>query len=115
MLLMMYNLKNNLAPSYLSELIPPDKKDHISYNLRNSEDIVLPQVRLESYKENAYHFFIECSNYSDLRQQLFNAISCYCSVSLDIILHGSKQLSLKQNHSIFDAVHNFIDKTNQFI
>ncbi len=196
MLAMMYNIKSKLAPSYLSDLIPPDNKDHISYNLRNSEDIAIPQVRLESYKrsfflhsvplwnklplnvrqlptlnrfksaitnkercntlyyygkrwpsihharirlgcsklrddlyrnlhvaessqcacgyhmENAYHFFIECSNYSDLRQKLFNAKSCYCSISLDIILHGSKQLTLKQNH---DAVHNFIDETNRFI
>ena len=67
------------------------------------------------HTESAYHFFIECPNYSDTRLQLFNAISCYCSVSLDTILHGTKKLSLIQNQSIFDAVHEFIEKSNRFL
>ncbi len=199
MLVMLYGIKNNLSPSYLSDLIPPDNKDQISYNLRNSMDIVIPLVRLDSYKrsffphaitlwnkvslnvrqlpslkrfksaivtkekcnilyyygkrwpsihharirlgcsklredlhknlhvvessqcpcgyhtENACHFFFECPQYTDIRLQLFSAISCYCLINLDIILHGSKKLTLIQNQSIFDAVHKFIEKSNRFL
>ena len=62
MLVMLYRIKNNLAPSYLTDLNPPINKDHIRYNLRNSLDITIPQVRLESFKRSFFPYTITLWN-----------------------------------------------------
>jgi len=48
MQIMLYKIKNQLAPPYLFDLIPPENQDYIRYNLRNNNDIAIPQTRLES-------------------------------------------------------------------
>ena len=64
--------------------------------------------------ENSKHYFLECPQYMDLRLELFNAISVYSCVTLDVILHGNLMLTNEQNMAIFDAVHNFIVNTRRF-
>ena len=54
---MFFKIKNNLAPNYLVQLIPPERLEIVNYNLRNSDRIVPPFARLESLKRS----FILCA------------------------------------------------------
>ena len=73
-----------------------------------------PQCTCGFEEENAFHFFINCHHYDELRLQLFNAVSAYCTASLETILLGNENLEVEQNRAIFDAVHCFIEKSNRF-
>ena len=64
--------------------------------------------------ENTYHYFFECPNFIELRLQLFNAISAFTQVNMNIILNGDNHLSLSQNKLLFEAVHSYIEKTRRF-
>ena len=64
--------------------------------------------------EDAYHYFLDCLIYLDLRTDLFNGISAYTQVTLGTILHGNEHLSIIQNRAIFDAVHLYIERTQRF-
>ncbi len=195
MLVMMYKVKNNLAPEYLSVLLPPENNELIRYNLRNNQNIVIPNVRLETFRRSFFplainlwnkltlnirqittlddfkislkkgkkepnvlyyygkrwpsvhhsririgcsklnydlcyklhvinepycicgeidHYFLECPNFVDLRIDLFNAISAYSYVDLEVILQGSANLNEDQNKAIFDAVHLYLERTRRF-
>ena len=65
-------------------------------------------------KEDAYHFFIKCPKFNDLRTDLYSSLSVYSHVSLPIILYGNPKLKTFQNKFIFDAVHQFITKSKRF-
>jgi hypothetical protein len=54
MLVMLYKIKNDQAPSYLYELLPPEFHEYVEYNLRNSQNIVLPFTRLESFRRSFF-------------------------------------------------------------
>ena len=64
--------------------------------------------------EDSKHFFLNCPHYEDLCFELFNVISVYSHVNIDIILHGNCQLTTDQNMLIFDAVHKFITQSRRF-
>ena len=44
----MFKIVNRVAPEYLSNCLPDQNAQN--YNLRNNNDIRLPEARLESYK-----------------------------------------------------------------
>jgi hypothetical protein len=48
-LVLMYKIQKNLAPQYLVQACPPLVGTVSDYNLRNAENIVLPQGRLSSF------------------------------------------------------------------
>ena len=52
MLCMLYKIKHNLCPSYLNDILPPENNEIIRYNLRNRDDIVQPNTRLDSLKRS---------------------------------------------------------------
>lgn len=65
-------------------------------------------------REDTAHYFLECQMYSILRDRLFQTIMNITSVSLGIILYGNSRLTLKENIDIFQAVHEYIEKSNRF-
>ena len=67
-----------------------------------------------SKKEDAFHYFMTCPNYMNIRIDLFSAISIYSHVTLPIILNGNPKLELSKNKFIFDAVHTFLNKSKRF-
>ena len=74
----------------------------------------IPSCLCGALIEDANHFLLECSNYNDLRLQLFNCVSSYCDVTLDTILFDNDQL-LVFNQAIFSAVHHHIEKSDRFL
>ena len=67
--MMLYKIKNDLAPDYLSELLPPQNYEYISYNLRNNQNIAVPFTRLDSYSRSFFPSAIRLWNRltSDIR------------------------------------------------
>ena len=65
-------------------------------------------------RENAYHYFLECPKYTNLRPELITAISQFCNPSLNVILTGNTSLSYESNVSIFTAVQKYIRETKRF-
>ncbi|PJE77717.1 hypothetical protein CI610_03355 [invertebrate metagenome] len=64
--------------------------------------------------ENVYHYFFDCILYRRERETLFDNLSRYCNVTLNVILWGSPKLSDEQNGYIFQYVQNFIKSSNRF-
>lgn len=58
--------------------------------------------------------FFDCILYRRERETLFDNLSRYCNVSLNVILWGSPKLSDEQNGYIFQYVQNFIKSSNRF-
>ncbi len=64
--------------------------------------------------ETTHHYFFQCQRYNIIRPILFNEVSRYCPVSLDVLLKGNFSLSLEANKSIFSAVFLYIEKSQRF-
>ena len=82
-----FKIKNNLAPNYLTQLIPLERSEIVNYNLRNSDTIVPPFARLESLKRS----FVLCA--IKLWNRLLPATRTADS------LHSFKQLISKKDKS----------------
>ena len=83
----------------------------LCYNLKVIDN---PCCTCGAETENAFHFFMQCPNYFELRLNLFSTISAFCQVTLGTILSGNDHLSVDQNHTIFGAVHSFIMESGRF-
>ena len=64
--------------------------------------------------EDTKHFFLTCYRFRNLRQDLLNKISTFCQPTLDVILYGNIDLSVRENKQIFLAVQDFILKSKRF-
>ena len=62
------------------------------------------------WNENASHFFIHCLIYVNKIVILLNEIRNYHPFNLDILLHGTDQITNEENLSIFDATHGQISQ-----
>jgi len=62
---MFYKILNNMAPSYLKELMPSLVKDGQPYNLRNNDDFVAPFCRLLSYERSFFPRGLDLWNVED--------------------------------------------------
>ena len=51
-LVMLFNMKNDLTPSYLTELLPKENQEVVAYRLRNNSNIRIPFARLETYRRS---------------------------------------------------------------
>ena len=61
-LIMLYKIKNNLAPDYLFHLIPQENHELIRYNLRNNADIAMPLAKKEAFRRSFVPFSIKLWN-----------------------------------------------------
>ena len=64
--------------------------------------------------ENAQHYFYHCPSYQVERVILLNSIQHIPDLSVKTILFGNPQLSLRDNHELFQAVHTYIMSTKRF-
>lgn len=49
-------------------------------------------------------FFLRCRLYGELRADLLETVSHYCTISLPVLLNGEEILSLDSNIAIFEVV-----------
>ena len=60
------------------------------------------------------HFFFECNNYDAIRTSLFNAISVFGNIDLEMFLFGKSNLLYRDNEKIFLEVQKFIRLSSRF-
>ena len=54
--------------------------------------------------ETIKHYFFECQRYNQIREEMLNEISRYCTASLNRLLFGDKHMNHNNNLAIFIAV-----------
>ena len=79
-----------------------------------SKNIVESPLCERGAVEDTKHFLLECHRYRNLRVELNNTISLICPPTLNILLHGSSELTDSDNKKIFLAVHDFMLNPNDF-
>ena len=62
MLIMLYKVKHNKCPPYLTHLLPHENQEIHAYNLRNKVDIIKPSTRLECFKRSFFPHSINLWN-----------------------------------------------------
>ena len=64
--------------------------------------------------ENAEHFLLNCRLYREQRIELYDTVSQYCNITLDVLLYGDESLFYETNISVFEAVHKYIQSSKRF-
>ena len=64
--------------------------------------------------EDAHHYFLSCPQYNDIRPDLIASISKVTNVKIRTILFADSSLKLKDNITIFDAVHQYMQLSQRF-
>ena len=75
---------------------------------------VNPECSCGEGHENVEHFFMKCTNYDDIRVNLKRNIERHCTFTLEVLLYGAADLSIKTNHLLFEAVHEYILESHRF-
>ena len=73
-----------------------------------------PRCDCGSPLEDATHFFFHCPLFQNARQDLIASVQILTVATLDTLLFGKIELTLKNNQDICLAVHNFIGVSKRF-
>jgi len=65
----MYKVNNNLTPSYINDLIPPNVDEMSDYNLRNSQNISTPLTRTTQFQKSCIPSAIKLWNSTDITKR----------------------------------------------
>jgi hypothetical protein len=106
-LLQWHSIGSNFAHQAKNEHSPLNEHLFIR-NLVDSPNCACGQV------ESAFHFFISCKKYTDLRNEPMYTINYLVTIDVKLLLKGSDTLSVDQNIDIFIKVQNFILKSKRF-
>ena len=90
---------------------------NLNFDLYSKGCVESKDCECGNVKEDARHFFLKCPNYNQIRIQLYDSIrqiNPNISVTLPLLLKGSKHLSLEENMCLFKKVYCFIQQSNRF-
>jgi hypothetical protein len=66
--------------------------------------------------EDAFHFFFECSKYTDIRRDLLICVNRFgINIELPILTRGNRNLTYEDNCLIFIEVFKFIRRSKRFL
>jgi hypothetical protein len=85
--------------------------------LKNSF-ILFVWVSDPSCREDSYHFFFDCSYYTNMRHTLFHNLSWLpndCAIDLKLLTSGNPILSNEQNETIFEHMFEYIKRSERFL
>ena len=77
-----------------------------------------PSCRCGANREYSYHFFFDCSHYTNMRHTLFqnlNWLPNYCILDITLMTCGNPTLSDEQNQIIFKHVFENIKRSERFL
>jgi hypothetical protein len=77
-----------------------------------------PSCRCGANREDSYHFFFDCSHYTNMRHTLFqnlNWLPNYCILDITLLTCGNPTLSYEQNQIIFKHVFENIKRSERFL
>jgi hypothetical protein len=71
-----------------------------------------------SCREDSYHFFFDCSYYTNMKHTLFHNLSWLpndCVIDLKLLTSGNPILSNEQNETIFEHMFEYIKRSERFL
>ena len=87
----------------------------LNYDLFLKNILDNPLGRCNSgFVENAQHFLLNFRLYREQRIELYDTVSQYCNITLDVLLCGDESLSFETNVIVFEAVHKYIQSSKRF-
>ena len=90
----------------------------LNYDLFQVNIVSDPSCRCGANREDSYHFFFDCSHYSNIRHTLFqnlNWLPNYCALDLTLLTCGNPTLPYEQNEIIFKHVFEYIKRSERFL
>ena len=90
----------------------------VNYYLFQVNIVSDSSCRCGANREDSYHFFFDCSHYSNIRHTLFQNLSWlpnYCVLNLTLLTCGNPTLSYEQNEIIFKHVFEQIKRSERFL
>jgi hypothetical protein len=79
-----------------------------------SKNIVASPLCSCGLQETTAHYFMKCSLYDNIRDDLVETLNLHGKFDLKTILFGNDVVNFDTNVKIFDAVHRFIDLSGRF-
>ncbi len=96
------------------------KFSNLNYHLYNYGLSNSPNCDECNVPETPIHYFMECNKYSIIRNDMVTGISDILPtanragrISLNILLHGKRELSHNDNTKLFDIVHSYIRRSGR--
>jgi hypothetical protein len=92
-------------------------KDYVLYYINNFMGwniISDPSCACGCPLEDAIHYLLECTLYTNARMQLIMSIKPYTVISIENLLFGSDNLTDENNLIVFRNVHKYIHHSNRF-
>ena len=62
----------------------------------------------------SFDFRLKERTYREQRIELYDTVSQYCNITLDVLLCGDESLSFETNVIVFEAVHKYIQSSKRF-
>ena len=72
-----------------------------------------PECACSTANEDAFHYLCECPRYRLYREKLQTAIIILAPFTIHTLLYGSKNCTVTQNQTIFEAAHEYIRDTGR--
>jgi hypothetical protein len=67
-------------------------------------------------REDAFHFFLECSKYTDIRRDLLICVNRFrMKIDLALLTRGSQNLTYEDSCLFFKEAYKFIRRSKQFL
>ena len=73
-----------------------------------------PDCGCGNSKETPEHYLLECDDYIQLREEMFDELHFLPTVNCHTLLYGTEDITNKQNEELFKAVQKFILKSERF-
>ena len=75
---------------------------------------ISPTCQCGHAHEDVFHYFFQCNIYTNQRLSLFNSLSIYAPITIDMLLFGDLNMSNEDNEFITLCVQKYIHETKRF-
>jgi hypothetical protein len=88
----------------------------VNNDLFKSNIVSSPNCACGVPREDAFHFFFECSKYTDIRRDLLICVNWFrMKIDLALLTRGNQNLTYEDNCLIFKEAYKFIRRSKRFL
>ena len=88
----------------------------LNNDLFKSNIVSSPNCACDVSREDAFHFFFECSKYTDIRRDLLICVNRFrMKIDLALLTTGNQNLTCEYNCLFFKEVYKFIRRSKRFL
>ena len=88
----------------------------LNHDLFKSNIVSSPNCACGVLREDVFHFFFECSKYTDIRRDLLICVNRFrMKIDLALLTRGNQNLTDEDNGLILKEVYKFIRRSKRFL